>query len=262
MTLKTSRWSNVAILAVAAAFSLIPFATAHDAGETDEHGVITVTSQSDVCTVHVRVEHAFGGPIIFQLQRLDGESFVMVAEENLTGTPETAEGEKTGLFTFDFDMDVAAEDSEHLARLVLSFEDASSEMHSAIEPVEGFVCVESPSAPPVCEATLVASAESDGVHLEWEAASEEHNQVAFYRVLRDGLELAQTQDTSFVDTTAAAGQTYVYEVQAHGEAAAGGTVFTSCGTVEVTAVPFWGAPILGAIALVGTIGAYATLRRR
>lgn len=119
-----------------------------------------------------------------------------------------------------------------------------------------------PHPPPACERTLTAQAQDDGhVLLEWEAAVEEHN-VLFYRILRDGEVLAHTNDTSYLDTTTEGGETYAYRVEAHGDGAGDTTVFTVCGEVEATAVPFFGGAIAMAIAIAGTIGGYVWARRR
>ncbi|HVM44537.1 MAG TPA: hypothetical protein VM582_01280, partial [Candidatus Thermoplasmatota archaeon] len=119
------------------------------------------------------------------------------------------------------------------------------------------------SVPPVCPDTLTAQAQEDGsVLLTWDAANEDHNDVMFYRIIRDRVTIAEVQTTSYLDDATVGGETYAYRVEAHGAAAGGGTTWTGCGSAEVTAVPFFGAPLLGALALAGSVGAYAFARRR
>lgn len=121
----------------------------------------------------------------------------------------------------------------------------------------------SPSVPPLCDATLTADArEAGAVFLDWEDADDDANALAFYRVLRNGEPLAEVHQSEFLDETSEAGTTYTYAVEAHGAAAGGGTVFTLCGEVEVTAVPFFGGALFAIVALAGVLLAYTRIRRR
>lgn len=120
--------------------------------------------------------------------------------------------------------------------------------------------------PPVCEESLAAQTHENGdILLTWDVIVENEGSFLFYRVLRDGEVIAEIEDvneTEYLDTDTEAGATYAYRVEAHGEGAATPTVFTVCGEIEATAVPFFGTAALLAVALVGTVGAYALLRRR
>lgn len=66
------------------------------------------------------------------------------------------------------------------------------------------------------------------------------------------------QTVSFLDENVEAGVTYHYAVTFEDEGVEG----TACEMVTATAIPFFGAPILGAIAMVGAVGAYAWSSRR
>lgn len=118
-----------------------------------------------------------------------------------------------------------------------------------------------------CIDDLSAEALDDGdVRLTWSAAA---NATHYFVYRTDGDQLPNGQTdwdflanvtaTEYVDLTAEAGVTYAYEVvSSDGALAMNG----SCPVVEVTAVPFFGAPLLGAVAAVGAVGAYAWMRRR
>ncbi|HVM44391.1 MAG TPA: hypothetical protein VM582_00545 [Candidatus Thermoplasmatota archaeon] len=107
-----------------------------------------------------------------------------------------------------------------------------------------------------------ARANPDGsVTLSWAAL----DAVDGYVILRaegDGevapLDFIETGATAYTDTTSVAGETYVYVVVP----VLNGVPARFCESVGVTAVPFFGAPLLGALALVGVVGAYAAMRRR
>lgn len=111
-------------------------------------------------------------------------------------------------------------------------------------------CDDDVGAPAGCVDTLLAETREQGdVFLDWESDRDG----ASYDVLRDGAVLAHTSETSFLDTTSEPGVTYTYEVRTDG---------VSCGTAQVTAVPFFPGLVLGGLAMVGACGAYAALRRR
>ncbi|HVM45297.1 MAG TPA: hypothetical protein VM582_05125 [Candidatus Thermoplasmatota archaeon] len=117
-----------------------------------------------------------------------------------------------------------------------------------------------------CIADLTATALDEGdVRLEWTASA---NATIYYVYRSDGVEgpdgrlswvdVGNTTGTSFVDATAEAGETYVYDVTASDGRLANAE---ACELVQVTAVPFFGAPLLAALALVGGVGAFAWMRR-
>lgn len=118
-----------------------------------------------------------------------------------------------------------------------------------------------------CIDDLSARALAEGhVALDWSAPD---NATHYFVQRTDGSQLPNGQTdwdtlanvtaTQYVDTTAQVGVTYRYNVvSSDGALAMNG----SCPHVEVTAVPFFGAPLLGAVAMVGAVGAYAWHRRR
>ncbi|HET6405078.1 MAG TPA: hypothetical protein VFH78_10560 [Candidatus Thermoplasmatota archaeon] len=71
------------------------------------------------------------------------------------------------------------------------------------------------------------------------------------------LAFLEADATSYTDDSTIVGQTYTYSVVPF----LNGVPARFCESVEVTAVPFFGAPLLGALALVGVVGAYAAFRR-
>lgn len=122
-------------------------------------------------------------------------------------------------------------------------------------------CDEGGSAPPVpaCEDDIVtATANEDGsITLRW-------TQVAQHvEIYRDGVHHASVNVTDdpgsrqYTDGSTVGGETYAYELRfMFGDSHVGR------GCLEVSAVPFLGAPLLGALALVGAVGVYVVMRRR
>lgn len=109
-----------------------------------------------------------------------------------------------------------------------------------------------------CPEDLEANANGDGsITLRWSAVDDALG-YEVHRTSSDGHVLWAVEETTFTDRGTVVGQTYTYEVRA---VTAGGTS-TDCPSVEVTAVPFFAAPILGAVALAGGVGAYVAMRRR
>lgn len=111
---------------------------------------------------------------------------------------------------------------------------------------------------PTCEGSLVAEALAEGrVGLSWGVSGDATGYEVQRRVAGEEAwtPLATVDDTSFVDEATEPGVTYQYRVLALGQ------VEVSCGEVEVTAVPFFGPPLLAALAGVGAIFAYAGFRR-
>jgi hypothetical protein len=114
--------------------------------------------------------------------------------------------------------------------------------------------------PPACPALVVAVAQSDGsIRLTWGPVLEAEAYHVYRATNEDGpfLLLDSTTALTYTDSTTAVGQTYHYMVVAFD-----GTLESEgCAVVSTTAVPIFGA-IAGAVALVGTVGAFAWLRRR
>ena len=123
---------------------------------------------------------------------------------------------------------------------------------------------ETPPAELECVSDLAGTAGQDAsITIAWGAAEGAET----YYVLRaaenddEGWRLVAELDAETLewrDETTEAGVAYAYQVVV----GAGDSVSGDCPIIEVTAVPFFGAPILGALALVGGVGAYAALRRR
>ena len=114
--------------------------------------------------------------------------------------------------------------------------------------------------PPDCPEDLVAIPQADGsVLLTWgevDAAVE----YGVYRGVGEGemVFLDSTTDTEYLDTTTAVGQTYSYTVTAFD----GVLESKGCAKVTTTAIPFFPSALLGAVAVVGSVGAFAWMRRK
>jgi chitodextrinase len=85
-------------------------------------------------------------------------------------------------------------------------------------PASSFISVTTPNAPdtmaPTAPTNLTATASSTQISLTW-TASTDNIGVAYYKVFRDGVQLAVVNGTSFDDATATPGQTYTYYVKAY-----------------------------------------------
>ena len=121
---------------------------------------------------------------------------------------------------------------------------------------ERFGCNE---APP-CPENVMAAAQGDGsIVITWDEVEDADE----YRVYRSTNEtgpfilLDSTENETFTDDTTAVGQTYYYMVTA----VVGEVESEECEVVSATAIPLFG-PIAGAVALVGSVAAFAALRRR
>lgn len=119
----------------------------------------------------------------------------------------------------------------------------------------------SPPCPTVTRAEASATDGSNHVTLGW-APTPEADAYVVYRALELG-EFEAVGDvggdvTMFVDTGTVAGTTYEYYVTA----VIDGVESEACAMVKVTAVPFFPSAIVGALVLVGAVGAYAALRRK
>lgn len=82
-----------------------------------------------------------------------------------------------------------------------------------------------------------------------------------YRAIEGSDDFALVETATFRaadDDTTEMGTTYEYRVTA----VVDGVESSGCGTATVTAVPFFGSAMLGAAALLGTVGAFVFLRRR
>lgn len=123
-------------------------------------------------------------------------------------------------------------------------------------------CVEEGDEPrenPPCPTNLQATAESDGdVRLTWDTA-EGAVSYNIYRTVEGGDfdYLATTTDTTYTDTTTEVGVTYEYIVTAFD----GESESVDCDSVTVTAIPFFPSLMVGAVALAGSVGAFALISR-
>lgn len=112
---------------------------------------------------------------------------------------------------------------------------------------------------PPCEDDIVtATANDDGtITLRWTQVGQT------VEIYRDGVlhaTVGTTEDPAsrqYNDVGTVAGETYAYELRF-----LFGTSHVGRGCLEVTAVPFFGAPLFGALALVGAVGVHVVLRRR
>lgn len=113
---------------------------------------------------------------------------------------------------------------------------------------------------PACATAVTAEALSGGhVRLAWNAVAGAEGYTVL-RAMGSGAltPLATVSGLSHVDATATAGTTYRYVVVAAVEGADAAT----CAPVEITAVPEFGSLAVGALALLGGVGAYVGLARR
>lgn len=119
---------------------------------------------------------------------------------------------------------------------------------------------DSPPANPPCPDGVVAVALDDGgVRLAWTTVTG----ASTYNVYRasgdeDFEYVASTSSTFYLDATTVGGVTYSYYVTAGADASEA----IGCESVEVTAIPYFPNVVVGALALVGAVGAYAVLRRK
>ena len=123
---------------------------------------------------------------------------------------------------------------------------------------------ENPPEHPDCPTDLNARAEADTSGdpiniIEWDAVTDADS-YRIYRAVEGGdFEFVDsTTETSYTDTDVEVGVSYEYTVNA----VVDNVESEDCDIVEVTAVPFFGAPILGALALVGSVGALMYFRRK
>lgn len=119
--------------------------------------------------------------------------------------------------------------------------------------------VVNPPCPVITNTEAGVAGEEPFILLEW-AGVPDATQYVVYRALEGGdFEiLATTTDTSYTDTDVEVGVTYEYYVTA----VVGGIESENCEIVEATAIPFFTAPLLGALALAGSLAAFVVLRRK
>lgn len=130
-------------------------------------------------------------------------------------------------------------------------------------------------APPT---NLVCRAASDGNHLAWDEAEN----ATHYKVYRgdsdflNATHIGTTDDTSFHDANVTAGETYRYwvtsvgpwpqevidEAEKQNETLPEENESLPSEVCEVTTVPEFPTLAVGALALAGAVGAYATMRRK
>lgn len=234
---------SVTILVIAAlAMSLLPNATAHD--DAVGHGSVTILASA-------------AGP---EIQFVHCEFFVL--GEDLTGDrgtiqatkgfdPRLAEwvGHPDGSGRFEFLAGPFRLPESGLWTITAPFGDGHGPTPATIRYT---ACDDDGGRDDDCRDTLRAEAREAGtVFLDWDA----ERAGATYTIHRDGAFLAETHDTHFLDDTSEAGVTYEYSVRVKDSD-------ESCGTVHVTAIPFFPSLVVGALAMVGACGAYAGFRRR
>lgn len=112
---------------------------------------------------------------------------------------------------------------------------------------------------PDCPGELAAYVEDGVIELDWWAPNGAHY-FNVYRAEGDGEfeHLGETGIPYFSDVDIEPGVTYTYHVTAVGSQGES----EGCDVVTVTAVPFFGAPVLGIAAAVGGVGAYGLMRRK
>lgn len=129
-------------------------------------------------------------------------------------------------------------------------------------------CEETPVVNPPCPPGLNAvatttDADTPVVHLTWDAVAGADGYLVYRAVGGGEFELAVdivdlVTDTQYFDHHVEAGTTYEYYVTA----VIGDAESENCEIVEVTAIPFFPQAALGALALLGSVGALMYFRRR
>lgn len=242
-----------------------PVAQAHFAGpDEDEHGVLWLAviptdeprSRLDACTFYLRGSGMSGESGTFHIYVQMGPNRGTLFEGGWQGTPA---GDGTWTFT------VGPFTLEHSMREVEAWAgwlDEEATWHGrGMAPVD----VECPHDPFYeCADTLAAVAHDDGsITLTWDEPALGADRYHVYWTFPFGTANRETVEgsTTWTHEDTEAGTSYQYLVKAEKEMA-GRTRADECGQAEVTAVPFFGAPLLGGLALAGSVGAYALSRRR
>lgn len=138
----------------------------------------------------------------------------------------------------------------------------NSEYSDLVEAMTGlneekFGCNE---APP-CPANVMAVPKAEGsILVTWDEVAEA-TEYRVYRSVGDDesfIKVATVTSESYNDTSTAVGQTYYYKVTAFD----GFIESEDCEAVIATAIPLFPTLAVGAVALAGSVGGYAMLRRR
>jgi len=258
----------IALLVAAVALAPLAGAQASSEGKLTLHDDPNGPAVEDIadCTFWVRgkgLPIAEGTVDVYHSQGRNGVAFVMSVEW-------TGEEDEDGTYSFLAGPITLGEDQYYPFNLHVEVV-TKGERGEFSDPeeytwVSGTVHCGEPYIP--CIEDLAARAIEDGhIELTWTAAPN----ASYYHVYRQtagddlpngrpNLEyLGNTTATRFVDTTSHAGVTYRYEVTASD----GDLLYAeSCDIVSVTAVPFFGAPLLTGLALAGALGAFVMMRRR
>ena len=119
--------------------------------------------------------------------------------------------------------------------------------------------VVNPPCPPILGVEAGVADSKPFIELTWGGVANATHYVVYRAVGGGDFEMLNTtMETSYTDWDVEVGVTYEYYVTS----VIGGIESENCEIVEATAVPFFGAPILGAIALLGGVGAFVAFRRR
>lgn len=113
-----------------------------------------------------------------------------------------------------------------------------------------------------CSTGLTASANGDSsITLTWNSI-QGAEQYRIHRATRDGAFMLHDEINgdarNFIDTDTEVGELYRYELRP----VVDGVEFDDCEVIEVAAIPFFPTLLAGALALVGSVAAYALSRRR
>ena len=278
------RWTLPLAAALAAMACLAPLASAHDTNwrEDQTHGTVVLDLEmgEGVCDVTIEADHfdAQNGSLSIYHATEGIAPHILLHEDTFNGTPEEdGEGFEfvAGPYEIELGSDPTTDPSEMYVVLSFSADGADHQVYRFFDTT----CSEPPTPFPCPDVSAVANGDGS-ITLTWDEVSshsgEKASEYNIYRAVGDE-EIPDTphvvvpdsstvpeeeaedfEPGTFVDTDTEAGVTYSYRVTALGI----GLQSRGCETVEVTAVPFFGAPVIGVLALLGSAGAYSVLRRR
>lgn len=251
---------------------LVAFAAPAAAHESSNHGTIKVHDDAVVTPPtrndpHVSCEFYIEGFNMADVSgRLEFYSIpptsnppVLVMTANWTGTPEP-DGTGTHFLAGPFNLTAG----HYLVEAFLDDGRPGNTDHKSKSKVFWVNPCQPGAEVPPCPPDVQVNARADGdIELTWDAVADADE----YRIYRSGPDdegdfqayaSVDGSTTSFVDEDVVQGSTYRYFVTA----VVDGVESENCEIVEATAIPFFPGLMVGALAVLGGVGAFAWLRRR